>query len=526
MYKVSREALDFALTHLTNRGDTDIFPAAFELLAMDSDRDRLFEWLAGEDLDTWTTRQLRSCLTPKGVSGFRVATQLDPIDAMLSTALVYEAGEDFERQRLGSDMVMSHRFAPNESGGLFDSAYSFERFRLRSLELAEDYEYVVITDISDFYYRLYLHPIENVMSMATTVDRARAIKKLLFGWNDSVSHGIPVGGAAMRLIAELAIDDVDQSLRSEGVTFCRYSDDYRLFATSEGAARRSLAHLADVLYRNHQLTLQAAKTEVLTAEEFNERFHLGERDAVRHELMQGLEELLEQLGIDSYNAPIDLDELDEGQITELEQLNLNEIVRQQASSDQAVDFALLRFALSSLQQFGSFDIPPDELDGYLEVLAPVIPHLVLALAASTNEDDRVSVVEWLLSLRNHATIGHLPFNTSWLLHPFTLSRSWNCLDQVSDAFASASDDFVRTQAILALGQGGAAHWFKREKQNLGRYGAWERRAILAGASCLPGDEYVHWYRSIKSRLDDLEHYVVQWARDGGLESLGTQSGVD
>lgn len=524
MYKISQDALDYALTHLVNRGDTDIFPPAFELLAMDVARDQLLDWLAEEDLDTWATRQQRSCLTPKGVAGFRVATQLDPVDAMLITALVYEAGEDIERQRLGPDTVMSHRFAPTENGGLFDSAYSFEQFRFRSLELATEHEYVVITDISDFYYRLYLHPIENIMSVATDNDRARAIKKLLYGWNDSISHGIPVGGAAMRLIAELAIDDVDQSLRSEGVTFCRYSDDYRLFADSERTARQSLAHLADVLYRNHQLTLQEAKTEVLTAEEFTRRFHTGERDAVRHELMQGLDGLLEELGIDSYNEPVNLDELDDDQLAELERLNLNEVVRQQATSGKAVDYALLRFALSSLGQFGSFDIHPGELDGHLEVLAPVIPQLVLALAASTDEDDRVTVGEWLLSVREHAAIGHLPFNTSWLLHPFTLSASWNCMDRMSDVLSSASDDFVRTQATLALGQGGAAHWFKREKQNLGRYGAWERRAILAGASCLPGDESVHWYRSIKSRLDKLEGFVIEWARGGGLDQLGGRAG--
>lgn len=525
MYKASRDALDYALAHLASRGDTDIFPSAFEILAMVSARDEVLDWLEGEDLDTWATRQQRSCLTPKGASGFRVATQLDPVDAMLITALVYEAGEDFEGQRLQPDTVMSHRFAPTESGGLFDSAYSFERFRLRSLELAAEHKYVVITDISDFYYRLYLHPIENAMGVATDSNRARAIKKLLYGWNDSISHGIPVGGAAMRLIAELAIDDVDQSLRSEGVTFCRYSDDYRLFANSEGAARRSLAHLADVLYRNHQLTLQAAKTEVLPAEEFSRRFDQGERDAVRHELMQGLDGLLEELGIDSYDEPVDLEELDEDQLAALERLNLNEVVRQQATMSESVDYALLRFALSSLGQFGSFDVRPDELEDHLDVLAPVVPELVLALAASTDEDNREKVGEWLLGVRDHVAIGHLPFNTAWLLHPFTLSAAWNCIDKMSDAFTSSADDFVRTQAILALGQGKASHWFKREKQNLGRYGAWERRAILAGASCLPGDEYGHWYRSIKSRLDALERFVVEWARAGGLAQLGTRTGA-
>jgi len=42
---------------------------------------------------------------------------------------------------------------------------------------------------------------------------------------------------------------------------------------------------------------------------------------------------------------------------------------------------------------------------------------------------------------------------------------------------------------------------------------WQKRAFLAAASCLPGDEAEHWYRSINHSLDELEKCVVKWAKD-------------
>src|SRR5438105_3842827 len=94
-------SLDFALAHIEARGDTDIFPSLFEYQAIRQAWDAsLRAALAGEDLSTWTVRPARRCLAPKTRLGLRIATQLDPLDTIVATGLVYELGEDLEGVRL------------------------------------------------------------------------------------------------------------------------------------------------------------------------------------------------------------------------------------------------------------------------------------------------------------------------------------------------------------------------------------------------------------------------------------------
>jgi hypothetical protein len=85
-----------------------------------------------------------------------VATQLDPVDALLTTALVIQVAEQLEAVRLPADArtVHSHRFVSGlNHGRLFSQDFSFYSFRDRSLELAEASEFILLADISDFYPR-------------------------------------------------------------------------------------------------------------------------------------------------------------------------------------------------------------------------------------------------------------------------------------------------------------------------------------------------------------------------------------
>ena len=164
MYQLPESALDRALEHLRFRGDTDIFPIPFEYEAIEQEWADVKGYIASKDLDNWTVRPLRRCLSPKQNLGLRIATQLDPLDSIIITALVYEAGADLERARIPTDteIVHSYRFSPGDRGQLYDPHWNFESFRKRSLELAEHEQHsiVVITDISDFYPRIYSHPLE------------------------------------------------------------------------------------------------------------------------------------------------------------------------------------------------------------------------------------------------------------------------------------------------------------------------------------------------------------------------------
>jgi hypothetical protein len=73
------------------------------------------------------------------------------------------------------------------------------------------------------------------------------------------------------------------------------------------------------------------------------------------------------------------------------------------------------------------------------------------------------------------------------------------------------DEYAQRQVITALGRAHAQSWIKPRKQLVSSLAPWLRRAYLAAASSLPGDEPENYYRSIKSRLDPLEQVVCDWA---------------
>ena len=78
--KLGVTSLKWALAHIERFGDTDIFPVPFEYRAIRSDWGELLPELLDIDLERYPARALRRTLTPKSRYGFRLATQLDPID--------------------------------------------------------------------------------------------------------------------------------------------------------------------------------------------------------------------------------------------------------------------------------------------------------------------------------------------------------------------------------------------------------------------------------------------------------------
>ncbi len=190
-----------------------------------------------------------------------------------------------------------------------------------------------MTDIADFFPRLYLHPLENMLrrsvaeSWTTVADGSeRVLAKLLKGWNQNVSHGIPVGPAATRLLAEIAITDIDRALISEGIQYVRFSDDFRIFCDSEKAAYLALALLADLLLSNHGLTLQANKTHVMPVDRFLDRHSTPEVQAGLENLSERVTSVLADLGLTPYDVVINA-KLSNEEMVRVQELSLIDLLR-------------------------------------------------------------------------------------------------------------------------------------------------------------------------------------------------------
>lgn len=517
---LSDSALDWALKHVTAWGDTDIFPAVFEFEAIADDWKNVKASIQSTDILKWTVRPFRRCLVPKHRFGFRISTQLDPVDFLIFTALIREVGEKLEACRIPvtDNIVHSYRFAPDDDGRMFSDKHTYRSFQKASHDACDTYapSHVVIADIADFFPRLYTHRIDNALDSALGLGHMHsgAIKQLIGHWAGAYSYGIPVGSAASRLVAEVTISDIDQLLLSEGAHYVRYSDDFRFFCTSEAEAYKYLTLIARVLLDNHGLTLQQNKTKIVPVDGFRKHYLRENEKRELETLSERFYDLLAEIGIEDTYGEIDYAALPAEHQEAIDKLNLEGILQEQINEEEP-DLPLLKFLLRRLAQLGgtdAIDLIFDSFSKFVPVVRETIEYLLSIQKLSSAK--KKALGERLIEIYRDetSTASHLEYSRMYLLRPFALDGDWNSDDQYVKLFNDSLDEYSRREILLAMGRSKKDFWFRSRKQNLQGMTAWIRRAFIYGASCLPSDEYKHWIRGIDSQLDEVERAVAQWAR--------------
>ncbi|NGM81989.1 RNA-directed DNA polymerase [Paenibacillus sp. 7124] len=517
MLRIQPQSYDWALSHIEKYGDTDIFPTPFEFSAIRTywEQDVKPE-LSQQNVLAWELRTYRRLLTPKHRYGFRISTQLDPLDSITFTALMYEIGQDIEEFRIPKEqnIAFSNRFDPDNNGRMYDPNYNWDGFQDHCKEQVDSgaFEYVVIADIADFFPRIYSHPLEQALGQALPAkgNHVRTLRRCLSQMNGSVSYGIPVGQAASRLLAELVLDDVDRGLMGEGLIHCRFVDDFRIFCETEKDALVALGTLANLLFENHGLTLQQHKTRVMTIEDFENRILGNEDDREIGGLNEQFNEILSHLEISNPYDDFDFFELDDEQQEELRRLNLEGILEEHLEEVDDIDISLVRFLLKRLTQIGS-PASVECLIGNINKLYPVVKEVMVyfqTIEIDVGTKHRIGTQ--LLNLCTDSIVGHLEYNRIWILNTFTSNNEWNNEDRFNRLYTELTDQYSQRELILAMGRAGLDHWFRPRRRNASELTPWLKRAFLAASSCLPGDQAQHWYRSLP-RLDILEKVVTKWA---------------
>lgn len=519
--KLTDASLDWALKHALTWGDTDIFPDIFEFRAIADDWNKIKASLRESDILSWKVRPFRRCLVPKHRFGFRISTQLDPLDFLVFTALVREIGEKLELVRIpaSENIVHSYRFSPDNDGRMFSDKYTYRSFQKASHDACEEYGslYVVIADIADFFPRLYAHRIDNAINSALGVGHmhVKALKDLIAHWAGSYSYGIPVGSAASRLIAEVTISDIDQILLSEDAKYVRYSDDFRIFCNSEAEAYKYLTLIARALLDNHGLTLQQNKTKIVSIDIFR-KIYLKENEKRELEtLSERFYDLLTEIGVRDTYEEINYDALPLKYQQAIDELNLENILREQIDEEEP-DLSLLKFLLRRLGQLGNTDIVDLIFDNFSKFVPVIRETIEYLLSLNTLLPERkISLGKQLINIYKDkaSAASHLEYSRMYMVRPFALDGEWNSDDQYIKLYSDALDDnFSKREILLAMGRSKKDFWFRSRKLYLQQMTPWVRRAFIYAASCLPSDEYKHWIRGIDSSLDDVERAIASWAK--------------
>lgn len=208
-------------------------------------------------------------LAPSGSHGFRITTKIHPFWNLYLNGLGFALAEANEANR--SDRVHSYRLSAAPPT-LFDKSKSWVTYKeatIRDPALDQAECVVVQTDISSFYEHIYHHRLEAIIkdldengsSFPLQVDR------LLNKLSSGRSFGLPVGGQCARVLAELMLTPIDQSLSEARVVWHRYVDDFTLICTSRQDAYTALSILSNAL-ADYGLSLNRTKTTILSAKHY------------------------------------------------------------------------------------------------------------------------------------------------------------------------------------------------------------------------------------------------------------------
>jgi hypothetical protein len=506
--------LSWSLAHHERFGDTDIFPTPYEYEAIRHQWSWLLPQLLEQELSEWRTGPFRRALTPKSRFGFRTATQLDPLDSIVFAGLVYDIAKDLESYRLDATgkVAFSHRVRRDRDGGqLYDPRWNFDRFKAHLQERcsADPSGWVVVTDVADFYSRIYHHPLENSLRVATNRhEHVDALMRLLSQWNYTVSSGVPIGPAASRILAEVALVDVDRALQDDGIEFARFSDDYRLFASTERQAHSHLATLAQALAENH-LTLSERKTDILKAERFTARRLAGERPDDAASLAGRVAEILERYGYENdVYSTAELGELPPEMVAELDALNLNKVLEGTAGESRLYDGFIVSLALRRLAQLQDSSLANLVADN-LHLFTPVLPQTMNYFRRVVPADQREAMGKRLLNAIDAGPTGHQEYLLSWLLDLFATDAKWVSATALQQILGKSSSVVVRPRALEVLGSRNVPHWFRQRRRDVQNLNEWELRGFIRGARCLSQDEYRPWLKSLLPRLGLLGQAVTR-----------------
>ncbi len=218
-------------------------------------------------------------LVPSGSHGFRITTKLHPFWNLYLNGLGLAIAEANEPQR--SDRVHSYRLDASQSS-YFDPSRSWRAYKEATLAepaLLHEGAVVVQTDISSFYEHIYHHRLENLLKDLSRSNSTVAVQidRILNQLTAGRSFGLPVGGQAARVLAEVMMTPIDQVLTEKGIVWHRYVDDFTLVCASQQNAYVALSVLSHAL-ADYGLTLNRSKTTFLSAPHYIDyvRAQLGE----------------------------------------------------------------------------------------------------------------------------------------------------------------------------------------------------------------------------------------------------------
>jgi hypothetical protein len=509
MAKLSLESVQFARNHITSYWDSDFFPKPFEFDAIWRNWNEALEYLTTQDVSAMPVASPRTMLSLKPDGTYRVVHQLEPLDAIVYTALAYTIAAMLESVRVpvAQRVACSYRISLDDSGGnFFTEGNGYPGFLEQSRFLADQFKFVLVTDVTDFYNQIYVHRLQNAVQKAHKNLEAvsKEIEEFLMRLNSRVSRGIPVGPAGSIIFAEAVLTDIDSFILARGHGYTRYVDDIRIFANSNSDLDATLRDLTLYIYNSHRLTLSSHKTEVLGRSEFVAKY-LEDPEQVEK---QQIHDALSDVEISDYDgASEETVEEDPVEIPIETRIQVLQSLMDRICQMDRLDLGLARHVLRTCRRYRIRAIVT-QLFNRFDFFLPVISDVVLYLNSVTNATfvHRNASKIWRQCLQGRSA--DIPFARMWLCN-YIVNNPAYLADHRFARFVRESND-IQAMATWANKTGDVA--LARELcHRFNDVSLHDRRQILRASVVLAREERRPWYNNLRQNPQEpLDRWVLNW----------------
>lgn len=463
--------------------------------------------------EEYVPQPLRSIRVPKTSYTTRPGAVPDLFDRIYYQYLVDEIADEIEDNLIpiSENVVHSYRYIKKrDAANMFlKSQANYSTFEQRTMELAEGHKFIVVTDISSYFERIYHHELENtIRALGASADIVDKLMSLLRKWRRGNSYSIPQGIWPSDYLGNVYLDPIDKLMFRKGINYCRFVDDIRIGVNSYKEAQSILLLLEEKL-SSLGLTLNDAKTKIISNDEVESNLFPQKKRIEEIKKDIKWERLLS-----SFNPYDDSEQLeDDDEYVDL--TSIRELFREQLELEHPIP-SIARFCLKHLKKFSDNDILDDVLEN-LDKLVVVTPQVVGYLNTIYQNDDIFVKME--ISSRLSETfkdkLWSYDWQIMWYLH---LMNKFNDLesDEVNAVRSLLINrtrelhDAVLVNGLLFLGKHGDnadLEWILGLFDN---YSLWVKNAIIFSLRNLTKTKRNHFYSYCVGQnllIDKIIEYV-------------------
>ena len=510
--KLTEDSIEFARKHIIKYTDSDFFPKSPIFETLWKVWPQIKSYLLNTEISEFETRIPKIFAAPKSKGGYRIVHRLEPMNAIVYTALAYMIADKIEAARMPKEqkIACSYRISLSPNGDFFGNEKGYNNYYDKSKELSNKYKFVLQTDITDFYNQIYVHRLQNAIETADSSlsEISYEIENFIIKLNSGSTKGIPVGPIASIVFSEALMADIDNFISNKGFEFTRYVDDIRIFSNDQKNLDKILEELTQYLYEQHRLNLSSSKTEFFEINKFlQEELNNPEEMEIqeRHKyLVEVTEEMTDLLDYPSFIFEcIEFEDLPDEEQIRIKYKALYELLSQIIDTNK-FNLGLVRHILKQARHWRCRSIINLVIEN-LSFFTPAIREVCLYLDSVITKDFIDKNKENIRNLISNSEALNKAFVKYWI--NWLITKNINYFDRVFfQEYFKTQDLFWEIRRNIYLKNITYINTLKIYYDN---YDIWTRLEILQGIQLLPRKEKNAFLASRTTGRKTTEDFLIK-----------------